>query len=328
MPTVAQGDFPPPKSWDEFEDIVADLYRRIWNDPGATRYGRSGQPQQGVDIYGQPGHLEGGYAGIQCKRYDVGTLTRAVVLAEIGKAEEFTPPLAEYVIATTDRRDGKLQKAVREVNEARRAAGIFPVRIVFWEDLCSQLTHPGNRDLLQKHYPEIFVDFARPPFPLGLPPPSSATMRLIERIEDVYDLQGLERLSYWLDVDWENLPGDTKFQKAKGVVMHFQRLGDLPSLLERLEQERPHVDWRSVSATMRLIERIQYVYDLQGLERLSYWLDVDWENLPGDTKFQKAKGVVRHFQRLGDLPSLLERLEQERPHVDWRSVFQPLLSER
>ena len=56
MPTLAQGDFPPPRSWDEFEDIVADLYRRTWDDPGGARYGRSGQPQQGGATYGPANH--------------------------------------------------------------------------------------------------------------------------------------------------------------------------------------------------------------------------------------------------------------------------------
>jgi hypothetical protein len=121
MPTLAQGEFPPPRSWDEFEDIVADLYKRIWNDPNATRYGRSGQAQQGVDVYGQPERLEGGYAGVQCKRYERGTLKPTTVEQEIAKAEQFTPPLAEYIIATTDRLDTKVQKAVRQINEERRA---------------------------------------------------------------------------------------------------------------------------------------------------------------------------------------------------------------
>jgi hypothetical protein len=154
MPNIPQTDLSPPQSWDEFEDIVADLYARLWGEPHVERYGRSGQAQQGVDIYSQPPHLDGGYVGIQCKRYAVGNLTRAIVEGEIEKAEDFTPSLAKYIIATTDRRDAKLQQAVREINEERRAAGQFPVQIVFWEDLCSLLTEPSNREVLRKHYGE------------------------------------------------------------------------------------------------------------------------------------------------------------------------------
>ena len=152
MPTVPQSELPIPKSWDEFEDIVADLYGRAWNDPNTRRYGRTGQAQQGVDICGRPARLQGRYAGVQCKRYEPGTLTLEIVEAEIAKAEEFKPPLAEYTIATTARRDAGLQEAVRLITQEREAAGKFSVHIAFWEDLCSVLTHPDNNDLLRKHY--------------------------------------------------------------------------------------------------------------------------------------------------------------------------------
>jgi tetratricopeptide (TPR) repeat protein len=151
MPSIPQSEFPVPRSWEEFEDIVADVYRRKWNDPHVRRYGRSGQAQQGVDIYGQPEHLEG-TGGIQCKRYSRGTLDRATVEREIAKAEDFTPPLAEYVIVTTDSRDAELQRAELEINQERRAAGKFLVRIVFWDDLCTWLVDLDNRDILLKHY--------------------------------------------------------------------------------------------------------------------------------------------------------------------------------
>ena len=45
---------PPPRNWQDFEDLCFDLFKRIWNDPYARPNGRSGQPQAGVDIYGQP----------------------------------------------------------------------------------------------------------------------------------------------------------------------------------------------------------------------------------------------------------------------------------
>jgi tetratricopeptide (TPR) repeat protein len=186
MPTVPQSELPKPKSWDEFEDIVWDLYKRVWGDPDAQRYGRTGQAQQGVDIYGRPARLGGRYAGIQCKRYDATKLTRAAVEKEIAKAEEFEPALAEYIVATTDRRDATLQRDVREIDEERRAADKFPVRVVFWEDLCSLLAHPENRDILQKHYGEWLGIVRRAPFTL---PPDLATFTgrddLLAQLDDL-----------------------------------------------------------------------------------------------------------------------------------------------
>jgi hypothetical protein len=152
MPTIPQNVLTRPKSWDEFEDIVWDLYTRLWDDPHAQRYGRSGQAQQGVDVYGRPARLDDGYAGIQGKRYGAGNLTRPRIEAEIAKAEAFTPPLAEYLIATTEPRAAGLQAPVREIDAARRAAGNFPTGIVFWDDLSGHLKDPANHDLLDKHY--------------------------------------------------------------------------------------------------------------------------------------------------------------------------------
>ena len=68
-----------PTSWDEFEDIARDVYSRIWRDPHAQRHGRTGQPQHGVDIYGRPHGLAGRYVGVQCKRYEDGSLTRTTI---------------------------------------------------------------------------------------------------------------------------------------------------------------------------------------------------------------------------------------------------------
>lgn len=152
MPTIPQSELPRPKSWDEFEDIVWDLFARAWNDPNAQRYGRSGQTQQGVDIYGRPPHLEGRYAGVQCKLCEPGKLTRPLIEAEIAKAETFVPPLAEYTIATTHPRDAALQHIIRDINEEHAKKSQFVVHVVFWEDICSRLAHSNNRDLLQKHY--------------------------------------------------------------------------------------------------------------------------------------------------------------------------------
>lgn len=76
---------------------------------------------------------------------------------------------------------------------------------------------------------------------------------------------------------------------------------------------------------MPLIERIEEHYDLVTLERLATWLDVEWQNLPGDTIFKKAKGLVMHVRMSGDLARLLDRLKHDRDNVDWHRDLQPLL---
>jgi hypothetical protein len=62
-------NLPTPKSWDEFEEITLDSLKIRWSGSNLFRYGRQGQPQNGVDIYGNINLNE--YVGIQCKKYDL-----------------------------------------------------------------------------------------------------------------------------------------------------------------------------------------------------------------------------------------------------------------
>jgi hypothetical protein len=153
MPTASTSKLPTPKSWDDFEDITWEIYKRKWHDNHAQRYGRSGQAQNGIDIYGRP-NSSGKYIGVQCKRYEDNKLNKKIIKAEIVKAEGFSSPLSEYIIATTASRDTKLQDLVRSLNEERESENKFPVYIVFWEDICNDLAAPNNRDLLKKYYSE------------------------------------------------------------------------------------------------------------------------------------------------------------------------------
>lgn len=56
MPTIPQTEVPVPKSWDEFEDIVADLYIRLWDDPHAQPGSKTEQLAQKVVGWGKPVH--------------------------------------------------------------------------------------------------------------------------------------------------------------------------------------------------------------------------------------------------------------------------------
>src|SRR5829696_6676153 len=87
---------PPLRNWQDFEDLCLDLWRRLWNDPDASKHGRQGQRQAGVDVYGRP---EGGreWAGVQCKRLE-DDLTPKMIEEEVAKARTFEPALSRFVI--------------------------------------------------------------------------------------------------------------------------------------------------------------------------------------------------------------------------------------
>lgn len=150
MPTPTTTDLPIPKSWDEFEDISADVLKRMWRDPYVIRNGRSGQKQFGVDICGRPVHLQGKgtqIAAAQCKRVEA--LSEQQIADEITEAYRFSPLPEEYLILTTLKRDSNLQTYVRT-----NSWNINRVEILFWDDISLYLSEFD--ELLKKHFPRWF----------------------------------------------------------------------------------------------------------------------------------------------------------------------------
>jgi hypothetical protein len=140
----------PPATWEAFEEICADLFSLLWNDPNLVRYGRQGQAQNGVDIYGND---NGDDAGVQCKakrEWPPAKLTKADIDAEVEKAKAFTPKLKTYVIVTTADNDVHLTDHANAISAKHAKQGLFRVVVYGWSDLARRLwSYP---DLLSKHF--------------------------------------------------------------------------------------------------------------------------------------------------------------------------------
>src|ERR1700731_1455525 len=118
MPIPVTAQLHPPQSWEEFESMCADLYTRIWSDEGTQKHGRQGQPQGGVDVYGQPDGKN--YTGVQCKKKSIWPptdLTLADIDEEVEKAKTWKPSLTEYIIATTAPNDETAQAHPRALTQ-------------------------------------------------------------------------------------------------------------------------------------------------------------------------------------------------------------------
>lgn len=149
----------PPKNWQDFEVLCKYIWAKVWKDENTKMHGRSGQSQQGIDIYGRI-NGDGDWCGVQCKlkdsRYDF-ELTPEELLAEVTKAKTFTPQLKHYTIATTAKSDAKIQKIAREISEQHKTLGLFSVHVESWDDICQRLRHyPELIDIL---YPEKGLSF-------------------------------------------------------------------------------------------------------------------------------------------------------------------------
>ena len=126
MPTISSSKVPAPKSWEEFEEITLSAVKLRWNSTDFYRHGRTGQKQDGVDIWGHDDDER--HIGLQCKNTN-NELALAVVQTEIANAEKFIPKLDRLYIATTAPRDAKLQKSVREISQERSKTGDFKVDV-------------------------------------------------------------------------------------------------------------------------------------------------------------------------------------------------------
>ena len=170
MPTHANRTLTPPKSWEEFEDMLCDLFSAVWKDPNAQKNGRSGQPQNGVDVYGQPEQNDK-WAGVQAKkknRLAASAVTETELVDEVNKAKNFEPKLSEFILATTDQRDQNIQRKARLLTEAHQKEGLFRVHVYSWEDIEALLN--THLDVCKRWYSDLF--------------PNDEELEILNRIEN------------------------------------------------------------------------------------------------------------------------------------------------
>jgi hypothetical protein len=145
MPSPNDVQFNPPESWDAFEAICADLFALEWDYPEAVRYGRTGQRQNGVDIYGKE---HGDDVGAQCKgkrNWPPTKLTTTEIDDEVAKAREFNPKLKKYFIVTTADNDVHLIDHANAITAQHAGTGEFSVHVYGWGELIRRI----------RKYPEI-----------------------------------------------------------------------------------------------------------------------------------------------------------------------------
>ena len=151
---------PKPLYEQEFEDNNEVLWRCILNDPMASKYGRRGQRQHGVDIVGCRNRDPAHQVGIQCKlKSDGHKLSEKEVRAEVNKALEFEPPLTEYVIVTTAPDDANLQSVANEISiEVSQSRPLdLSIHIFGWDKLQREIQrHPeAHKAFDPSHAPQI-----------------------------------------------------------------------------------------------------------------------------------------------------------------------------
>ena len=151
LPSRKKTSFPRLKDDDEFKSLLRDLCAEEWDAPGTERFGRRGQKQFGVDVYGQPVDANGFYRAVQCKlRTTNEQLTEKKLSAEVAASHQFPHRLDRVIIATDAPRDKNTQILVDRISESEVAVGRPPVHIWFWPEIEERLA--AYPRLLVKYY--------------------------------------------------------------------------------------------------------------------------------------------------------------------------------
>lgn len=150
MPTKTMYKVPPPKSWDEFQEICRDALTVRWGNLTLQINGRQGQAQHGVDIVGQN---DLGYpVGVECKNYSE-QISIKFIKEAIKKAEKFKPEIKIFYILTSTPRDSTLTREVSILSSKRVKDNKFALSILFWDDIYGDLIQEDK--FFNKHYPQL-----------------------------------------------------------------------------------------------------------------------------------------------------------------------------
>ena len=147
---------------DEFEGLLRDICALEWRDPDTQKYGRKGQKQYGVDIYGKPSDLVSVYRGVQCKlRTTDNQISVPEIEKEVGDAKQFPHSLDKLIIATDGPRDTNTQIWIDNISEREAENGGFRVVIWFWDDITERLA--AYPKLIIKYYKSLLKDLSSLP---------------------------------------------------------------------------------------------------------------------------------------------------------------------
>lgn len=66
--------------------------------------------------------------------------------------------------------------------------------------------------------------------------------KLLQYLDDYFDLEDLKTLCFKLGVDYDDLGGEGQIGKARELIRYLQKRGRLDTLVAAMAQERPHLD--------------------------------------------------------------------------------------
>lgn len=150
MPTSPLMQIPKSRSAEEFELVCTDILTNK-NGTRFTPYGRKGQKQNGIDIYGKIS--DNNYIVAQCKNYfNEKSADRLIkkIKEDINALSQlpFYNDINKFMVMTSMDIDNKVQ------NEIEGIKSKFDIEVWFWEHIQVEICDDNN--LLKRYYPQIF----------------------------------------------------------------------------------------------------------------------------------------------------------------------------
>lgn len=154
---------------------------------------------------------------------------------------------------------------------------------------------------------------------------AQSTTDLHQLLVESFNLEELAILAFDVGLDGDELPGTTLTEKASALLEQLRREGRLDALVDLIALTRPELDLSPFSSKTpdaarqaeeplyRLLDR---TYSLDEVRTLCFDLQVEYENLEGETKIRKLMELQKSMQQAHRLPELLALVASERPHLD------------
>ncbi|MBP6713377.1 MAG: hypothetical protein KA157_05520 [Aliarcobacter sp.] len=138
---------PKPYHWKTFELLCEALWEKNGNVDFIKQYGRQGQFQSGIDLYGYK--VNGDLFAIQCK--DVQNLTIPMIEKEINLVLQNNLNIRHYILCTTFNRSTNLQDYEILFNSNNQ----LKFEIIFWEDIEELLKKEENYNIFHRFYNQL-----------------------------------------------------------------------------------------------------------------------------------------------------------------------------
>ena len=146
MPTSPLMQIPKSRSAEEFELVCTDILIKE-NGTRFTPYGRKGQKQNGIDIYGKISDNK--YIVAQCKNYFNEKSTDRLIKKikeDIDALSQlpFYNYISKFIVMTSIDIDNKVQYEIESIKSN------FDIEVWFWEHIQEEICDSNN--LLKKYY--------------------------------------------------------------------------------------------------------------------------------------------------------------------------------